>query len=111
MMSGTKIGPNRLPPNAGHGRPRGVPNKVSGFLKEAILRAAEVRGSDGRGKDGLEGYCQFLAAKEPRAFAQLLGKVLPMQVSMEGITSPVVPMINVTIGPPTDAEDNKGVAQ
>lgn len=98
----SKIGANRLPPNAGNGRPKGALNKTTNILKEAILLAAEQRGSDGAGKDGLAGYCQFLAEKEPRAFAQLLGKVLPMQLAFDGIATPAVPIINVTIGAPSD---------
>lgn len=42
--------------------------------------AAEVRGADGKGKDGLVGYCLWLARKQPKSFATLLGRVLPMQV-------------------------------
>ena len=93
----TKLGPNRKPPNAGNGRPPGIPNKTTALLKEAILLAAEAQGSDGNGTDGLKGYCRFLAAEEPRAFATLLGKVLPMQVASDG-DSPLVPVINLTIG-------------
>jgi hypothetical protein len=99
-VSDNKVVANRKPPNAGQGRPKGALNKTTSLLKEAILLAAEQQGSNGAGKDGLAGYCQFLAEKEPRAFAQLLGKVLPMQVALDGITSPVVPVINVTIGAP-----------
>lgn len=65
------------------GRVKGTPNKTTALLKEAILKAAERTGSDGQGKDGLMGYCGFLAKSEPKAFAQLLGKVLPMQVTGE----------------------------
>jgi hypothetical protein len=36
------------------------------------------------GKGKLTGYCRFLAKTEPKAFAQLLGKVLPMQVTGDG---------------------------
>lgn len=72
------------PPNAGKGRKKGTPNKTTALLKEAILKAAELVGQDGMGKAGLVGYCQSLAVNEPRAFAGLLGKVLPMQVTGEG---------------------------
>jgi hypothetical protein len=51
------------------------------LLKEAILKAAEATGEDGKGKGKLTGYCKYLAISEPKAFAQLLGKVLPMQVT------------------------------
>ena len=71
----------RKPPAAGMGRRKGSRNKVTGLLKTAILEAAAIVGSDGKGEGGLVGYCRFLACNEPRAFAQLLGKVLPMQVS------------------------------
>jgi hypothetical protein len=63
------------------GRPQGSQNKTTSALKEAILMAAEATGEDGGGKNGLIGYCTFLAKKEPRAFASLLGRVLPMQIS------------------------------
>ena len=63
------------------GRPKGVPNKTTILLKEAIIMAAEKTGFDGKGKEGLVGYCQFLASAEPKAFAALMGKVLPMQIT------------------------------
>ena len=82
-MDGAKTGP---------GRPKGTPNKTTTLLKEAIMLAAEQSGRDGKGKDGLTGYCQFLATDEPKAFAQLLGKVLPMQVTGDP-TNPVTLMV------------------
>ena len=71
----------RKPPAAGMGRRKGSRNKVTGLLKTAILEAAANAGSDGKGEGGLVGYCRFLARNEPRAFALLLGKVLPLQVT------------------------------
>lgn len=65
------------------GRPKGSPNRTTALLKEAILKAAELVGEDGKGKGKLTGYCKFLAAAEPKAFAALLGKVLPMQIAGE----------------------------
>lgn len=65
------------------GRAKGTPNKTTGLLKDAILLAAEETGSDGAGKGGLTGYCKFLATQEPKAFAALMGKVLPTQ--LEGV--------------------------
>jgi len=74
---------NNLKRTAGPGRPKGSRNKTTVALKEAILAAAEKHGEDGRGKNKLAGYCLKLAKEEPKAFAQLLGKVLPMQVTGE----------------------------
>jgi hypothetical protein len=67
----------RKPPAAGMGRKKGVPNKTTALLKDAILRAAEGAG----GKEGLVGYLQDQAKKNPGPFLALLGKVLPTQVS------------------------------
>lgn len=77
-MAEGKLGENRG--NAGKGRPAGAPNKITTILREAILEAGEQHGEDGQGKDGLTGYCRRLAAQEPRAFASLLGRILPTQI-------------------------------
>ena len=83
-MTSKQVKSAEKPPAAGRGRVKGTPNKTTALLKDAIIRAAEAAGEDKNGKDGLIGYCTFLAKEEPKAFAQLLGKVLPMQISGEG---------------------------
>lgn len=67
------------PPNAGKGRVKGVPNKTTALLKDAILKAAEQAG----GAEGMIGYLKLQAAENPGPFMALLGKVLPMQVTGE----------------------------
>ncbi len=79
----SKVVKSAAPPNAGKGRQKGVPNKTTALLKEAIIKAAEQVGEDGQGTGDLIGYLRFLAKGEPKAFAGLLGKVLPMQVTGE----------------------------
>lgn len=69
---------------AGPGRPKGVPNKTTTMLKDALIQAAEAVGSDAKGKDGLVGYLTRQAKDEPVAFMTMLGKVLPLQVTGEG---------------------------
>jgi hypothetical protein len=68
---------SRKPPNAGKGRKKGVPNKNTALLKDAILKAAEGAG----GREGLVGYLREQAVKNSGPFMGLLGKVLPMQVT------------------------------
>ena len=64
----------------GPGRPKGLQNKTTTLLKDAILQAAENAG----GKAGLIGYLQKQAGENPSAFMPLLGKVLPMQLTGDG---------------------------
>ena len=73
---------NPKPPNAGKGRPKGVPNKTTAFLKDAILKAAEQAGAE-YGREGMVSYLQAQAKENPGPFMALLGKVLPMQVAMD----------------------------
>ena len=63
------------PPNAGKGRKKGTPNKVTGELKEMILAALEQANPDG----GVA-YLKARANDSPAAFLTLVGKVLPLQV-------------------------------
>lgn len=77
-----KVGAEK--PNRGRGRPPGTPNKTTAALKDAILKAAELTGRDGKGKDGLTGYLRRVAAEDVKAFSGLLGKVLPMTVQGPG---------------------------
>jgi len=79
---------------AGPGRPKGMPNKTTALLKDAILMAAEEAG----GKEGMIGYLRTQAAANPGPFLALLGKVLPMQVTGED-GQPV--QMTITWLPPT----------
>ncbi len=62
--------------NRGKGRKKGVPNKTTALLRDAILQAADEAG----GKAGLVGYLKKQATDNPGPFMGLLGKVLPMNI-------------------------------
>lgn len=71
-------------PNAG--RKKGSVNKIPAALKDMVLQALANAG-------GVE-YLQAQATKNPNAFLQLVGKVLPLQIK-EGGADPVVPATTV----------------
>ncbi len=64
----------------GPGRPKGMPNKTTAMLKDAVLEAATKAG----GKAGMVGYLQTQAIENPTAFLSLLGKTMPLQVQGSG---------------------------
>lgn len=55
------------------GRKAGTPNKVTAEVKDAILKAFDNAGG--------VSYLEGVAKENPAVFCQLLGKVLPLQVS------------------------------
>lgn len=77
-----KPGPHRYQkgnPKKG-GRKVGSTNKLPRLLKEAILMAAELEGSNQHGKDKLVGFLRHVAREELPSFCSLLGRVLPLQI-------------------------------
>ena len=72
FLPGSKPAVTRVP---------GTHNRLTRDLKRGIIDAAEKYGADGKGRDGLTGYLFHLAGKHPKAFAGLLGKILPLQVT------------------------------
>src|SRR4051794_2695046 len=62
------------------GRKMGSVNKTPRLLKEAIILAAELEGSNQNGKDKLVGFLRRVARDDLRGFVMLLGRVLPLQV-------------------------------
>lgn len=66
------------------GRPPGAPNKVGSNVKEAVLQAFNNVG-------GIE-WLEEMAKKEPKAFLQLLSKLIPnavQQVDADGNSAPL----------------------
>lgn len=84
---------------AGPGRPKGMPNKSTAALKDAILAAGEKVGSDMKGRGGMTGYLVFLAKTEPKAYAGLLGRIIPLQVGGEP-SNPIRSAIEIRIVDP-----------
>ncbi len=59
----------------GAGRKRGVPNKLTAHVREAVENAFSALGG--------EDYLVKVAKEDPRTFCTLLGKILPTQVDAQ----------------------------
>lgn len=64
----------------GGGREKGVQNKITTTVKEALSLAMDKSGFDGKGKDGMVGYLTWLSRAEPVAFTTLIKSVIPLQL-------------------------------
>jgi hypothetical protein len=84
----------------GPGRPKGVPNKSTALLKDAILKAGEIAGGGEPG--GLVNYLVAQAKQNPGPFMTLLGKVLPTQVSGEDDNELRITVRNIVVERPKD---------
>lgn len=96
----------RNKPPISPGRPKGVPNKTTGILREALLIAATNAGDNIKvnGKktnSGMVGYLTQQAEKNPRSFMTMLSKVLPMQLTGadDGPIKAETSIIFVPVGP------------
>lgn len=69
-------GAKRRPPNAGKGRVKGVPNKITGDVRQMVLDALAAAGG--------AGYLQRQADENPAAFLALVGKTLPKDIKLGG---------------------------
>jgi hypothetical protein len=74
----------QLPGTKGHkklgGRKKGVHNRINRDLIDRIVRAAGQIGSDGKGKDGVDGWLQMLAGKKTAYFVGLFRQAVQKQV-------------------------------
>lgn len=75
------------PPNAGKGRKRGSPNKLTRDVKLAIENAfVEVGG---------EKYLVKIAKEQPAVFCRLLGQIIPKEITGPGGGPVPVALVNV----------------
>jgi hypothetical protein len=80
------------PPAAGIGRKKGVPNKTTKIIKEMISGALDELGG--------QSWLVEQARAEPKAFMQLIGKLLPLQLAND----PDAPLTNTKITELSDEE-------
>jgi hypothetical protein len=68
--------------NAGKGRPKGSKNKFTRNIKDAVLQAFEEGPAGTTGEGGVE-WLRKQMKSNPTAFLNMLGKLLPMQLTNE----------------------------
>ena len=81
------------PPNAGIGRVKGVPNKITREVRSMILNALD--------KSGGVNYLVRQATENPTAFLTLLGKCLPKQITGEDSKDLFPTQIKIELVEPT----------
>jgi hypothetical protein len=90
----------------GPGRPRGVPNKFTGDLKEAIL--AGVNGSN---EQGVAGFVLDLSLDTPTSAAALLGRLIPVNMAGALDGTLIVRHVDETAADPEAKPDSEGAGQ
>lgn len=75
MGQASKLVKSAAPPNAGKGRVKGVPNKVTKEVKEMVAEALQRAG-------GVE-YLVEQANENPKAFLSLVGRIVPLHVNAD----------------------------
>ena len=68
------------------GGERGTPNFCSPDYRKAVCEAAYRVGHDGNGKNGLIGYLEWVALRDPRSFGLLLVNVLQLELAESNAT-------------------------
>jgi hypothetical protein len=62
------------------GRKKGTPNRINQNLIHRIVQAAGEVGSDGKGKNGIDGWLQILARKKTGYFVGLFRQAVQKQI-------------------------------
>jgi hypothetical protein len=92
------------------GRQKGTPNKYNQYMRDAILAAAAKVGSDGRGKDGVDGYLERCARTDCMEYLKAMVKLVPHK--LHAIIDHTITLENVhyeTVEEAREALEREGV--
>src|SRR5262249_58380461 len=69
------------------GNRKGIPNKFTKLIKDAVLDAGENAGEFLRraklcGSEGMTGYMEWMAINHPAVFGALVGRIYPSQIDV-----------------------------
>ena len=68
-------------PKKGPGRPKGSCNKFTGDLRKAILAATDSYIDEETGKQGVVVWLESMRDDYPKAFMQMVARLIPLQVT------------------------------
>lgn len=83
----------------GPGRPKGSTDKIGRSIREMVQEALNRSGQNLGGDDGTK-YFELLAITEPKAFAMLVGKCIPLQIGADPNSPPIIQRIERVIVQP-----------
>lgn len=88
------IAPPKRKPKFIPNKPKYAVAKITRGLKQGILDGAAAHGFDGEGQGELEGYFQMCAAKYPKHYLALIGKIVPLTIDSNA-TGNVITAVNI----------------
>jgi hypothetical protein len=87
---------------------RGATNRISRDIKAGMVNSAIEHGRDGKGKDGLDGFCSWLLLNDLKSWCSIFGRLVPLQIRGDmqvGVGITAVNIVSVPAGSFLSAED------
>ena len=104
-MSGTINSGNPNPeshlPKKGPGRPKCIPNRFTGTIRDAIQAATDSYEDPETHEKGAVAWLKHLRDVDHKAFASLLGRIIPQVTQISG--DPSLPAIRISFEKPDDS--------
>ena len=85
-------------PRAGAGRPKGVPNKVTRTIKQAVLESFEAVGA--------AEYLKQVAHDDPRTYLQVVAKIIPAELHAKHSGDVSLTVVSGIDSPPGSKHDD-----
>jgi hypothetical protein len=95
------------------GRPKGAQDRLPADLKKSFVDALRSFGSDGQGKDEIEGFIHYAIRNDLRGVLTVMAKIIPLQIHADVASSQITSVIINSVPPnhfmKEDPQSNDGV--
>jgi hypothetical protein len=81
------------------GRPKGAKDRIPNDLKKDFIEALKSFGSDGKGKDGFEGFVHYAIQNDLRGVLRVVAKIIPLQIKADVTGSNIANIIINSVPP------------